>query len=354
MSVVIPPGARSLYHAAVHRITRFFHSIWAYLSSPAAYREIHTRPLSSLFGYLYALYVLIALTITVPGLIALWGLLPNLNTHINNFKQDAFNLYPPELVLTVEDGELTTNMEEPIVIEFPERWTADLSEKEKNDPDNPFKHFITIDTSLSAEDYTDTESVILITKRAIVGKDDNTTRAFLFADLEEDFTVNHVVYTNFLRQVEPYLGFIVPLLSVAFIVLFFLAPFSIALFSTVFAMVWLLVLTLILMIFNALMWKGYGYKQLYKLGMVGYTIPALLALFMNLFDMRVIFVPSLVFLGWMAYVLHKLPGVLPLAGASPVPPTPAPVPSAPPPPAPLIPAKPVTKKRPAARAKKVS
>lgn len=298
----------------MNAIKNYFRSVWSYVSKPEAYIAVPARPLRTCISYLYRLCLCTSAVIAIPIIITLAVLIPSAHEGISTFRDDALSMYPESLVLTVKDGELSSNVEEPYVIEFPSRWKSIFTNDDPEE-ENAYDHLATIATKMSVEDYHLTKSLILITKRSLVMADkDGGLRVMPLSQFGPDITITHQMYAGILRSISPFLKYIVPLLSASLVLWAFLLPIFMAGAAIMQALIYLLLLTLILWITSAVMKKGYSYVELYKMGIYGYTVLALSSLVLDMITLHIPYLPSILFLGWMIYVLRQLPRQnLPLA-----------------------------------------
>lgn len=102
--------------AKAHTTLGFFKTLGASLYSPKFYAEIHKHTFGRAFWYFARLALLtsagIMLMVGVPILAVLLGSSGNLDEKI-------LTAYPDELVITIDQGKVTTNVEEPYSIPIP-------------------------------------------------------------------------------------------------------------------------------------------------------------------------------------------------------------------------------------------
>src|SRR3989338_517303 len=133
----------------------FFASLTHSVYSPSFYAALPQKTFWSSVWYLTRVTLLIFL---IGALIALTLLIKNWDS-INQTVVDTLNVYPEDLVLTFQDGQMTSNQAEPYFIEtqevVPEKWRDDLLESGEFP-----KNIVVIDTvtPFSAEQFEDYDS----------------------------------------------------------------------------------------------------------------------------------------------------------------------------------------------------
>ena len=102
--------------AKPHAPLGFFKTLGASLYSPGFYAEIHKRTFGQAFWFFARLALLVSTGVTlmigVPILAILLGF-------SGNFDEKITEAYPNELVITIDQGKVTTNVEEPYSIPIP-------------------------------------------------------------------------------------------------------------------------------------------------------------------------------------------------------------------------------------------
>jgi hypothetical protein len=226
---------------------------------------------------------------------------PQITPQVNRMLGYAQDFYPEELELKVEKGQLSTNVKEPYIVELDKNLR--MGEK---------KHFLTIDTQGTIEDYPYYNTYILATRNAVVypSKSNNSevsqTSVFYFRDMKNGFTFDRSEYDFLIDNIRPYASRAVFFVDwfVSFGLLFFLVFGS--LFWTTAIMVGLLALTFVVWIVSLLLKKPYNYGDLYKMGMHAVTWPIIFGEAVRYFNLPVPNVYHLIFLVFMTVVLFKM------------------------------------------------
>lgn len=145
----------------------FFKSIPAAIFSPGFYASIKNRKFGEAFRYILLLTLIVGFAWT-----AILGVMAYKNREIMTNVIDAFlNIYPEELVLTVTDGEISSNVAEPYFITS-ETFYEDPTDWEEGDfPIN--LAVIDTGTAFSMSQFEEYETLAWLTKDALLIRSDN-------------------------------------------------------------------------------------------------------------------------------------------------------------------------------------
>lgn len=279
----------------------FFYSFKRSLFDLKYYRDVATAGFGFSLKYLWFL-VFIFFVIKTIGLAGAYiHNRPQITPGVNRLISYAQDFYPEELELKVENGQLSTNVEEPYYIEL-----------DRNLRGGDERHFLIIDTEGSIEDYPRYNTYVLATRNAMVypSKSNNSqvsqTSVFYFRDLKNGFTFDRNEYDFLIDNVRPYASRAVYFVDwfVSIGLLFFL--FFGSLFWTIAIMVGLLALTFVVWLVSLLLRKPYGYGDLYKMGMHAVTWPIVFGEAVKYLNLPIPNVYHLVFLVFMTIVLFKM------------------------------------------------
>jgi len=253
----------------INKLRRFFFIAWRSATDFSYYKDIYQAPFSFSLKYLFALLFFINL---VGGIIfaqAIVNYLPKIPSTIEKIKTAAKELYPNDLVVTINNGKLRTNVDEPFFIDFP----SSLKNTDKD-----FIHLITIDTKASVEDIKKYQTVILVTKNALVFPDRSSGYKVQFlTDIKGYYMIDKYAYNTIISKLLPYLNYL-PSLAYIFIVLAILVfPFFGAFFSLIGKVLYLLAMGFILWIIAKLMKVEINFSKVFQLSLHGLTIPIVLS-----------------------------------------------------------------------------
>jgi len=288
--------------------------IWTNIAHPFAYKTYLKTSFWSSFWYVYWLVVAMIFVSMAIVLVGFFFSLPSIRQGIAIVEQDLPALYPAELVVMLKDGEIRTNMPEPYSIDLPPRWQEFLRGQKgmeiEGQPAEEFPlHFITFDSKASVEDYSPTDSLILVTRTAVVMPDKQMSYRVISVDqAEQDFTMNVQMYDDFVDAVSPFIHAAPTFLVIFVIGGFFVLPFIGAAFLVLGYLLYLLVFVLLAWIIAAIMSRKAGYGDLYKLSLNALTAPLLITFAGEKVGLSYPYLFSLLTLGWMIAVLWWLPG----------------------------------------------
>jgi hypothetical protein len=112
----------------------FFRDIGKSIYAPGFHKEILSRGTASAVKYFISFIVVIALIKSVFVIVSVGPYLSK--AKLAELEQQALMLYPDELAITLDKGIVSSNVEEPYAIPFPETWRAGVTEKTNALPKN--------------------------------------------------------------------------------------------------------------------------------------------------------------------------------------------------------------------------
>lgn len=225
--------------------------------SPSYYKDILKVPFSFSFKFFIFYFFFYAVIGTVLFYVQSG---PFLNRTFENLPQKVLQLYPDDLVIKVQDGKVSTNVQEPYIItadQFENAFKEDvLGINEKDD----IKNVLVIDTKADADDIEKYKTAVLLTETSIVTVDNQSGyRIYPLADAE-NFTLNEKMVSTMLMAIKPYLKWIAPFIVIAvFLALFVFAP--------AFTMLYIFFLALVLFILSKVMNVQISYWKNYQIGL---------------------------------------------------------------------------------------
>lgn len=284
------------------------------------YNEPARKKWASANRHLYGVLWLTSLLTTLTVAAFFVAMLPTFRSWIQTAKTDLPALFPPELVVTIKDGEVGTNMEEPYVIEFPERWKSVMDDDgPESEAAKTFKYLVTIDTKAHVEDYESYESVMLVTKTAVVypskvgtsanldGETKTTIQtSFMMLNNAEDTVIDKEYYDGIVAKIIPFFTYFPAIIFSIITMAILVFPFVAAGFRLLGYFVYLLPAAGVLWLFAWLLGMKRGYQELYRLSLYGLTLPVFYGLLERLLSFHVPYVFTAIFLGWMVYCVNKM------------------------------------------------
>lgn len=267
------------------------------LTEPGYYRDVHKASFSFSLKYLLMLLFLI---LFVKGLVfsfSLVSFIPKIPGYVEKGKRMVREFYPPELTITVNNGTLRTNVDEPYAIPFP---------KELNVKD---MYFAVIDTKAPIDDAKKYKSVLFVNRNAVAYPDSENKgqyKVYFLTNQKGYFVANKTAYDRTVAR-------ILPLFDYAHYMIYFLMFASLLvlpLFGSVFylggVMIYLLVLAVLLYIVQRIMGKGLSYSDVYRLSMHGITFSLVFDMLKSIAGITIPFTYTVPFLIWMVLVFNSL------------------------------------------------
>lgn len=260
----------------------FFKSIPASIYSPSFYAGIAGRSFWKGFWFFVGFTFLAMLlgsfvAIGVPYM-----------THREQIQQtidDVVHFYPEELVVTIQDGKASTNVEEPYFIKFndiipTENWNDAFKEgfeqgMAADGPSIDLENFnaVVIDTKtpFSMEKFTEYSAIMWLTEDAVyVISENNKAEAIPLAE-SEDTVINKTVADEGMDVIWGGIKSFLPIV----LVMVFLFTF---LFVVIGRMIYLLLFSLIMLIVFSIMKLPYDYAAAYKIGFYAISLSLLVTI----------------------------------------------------------------------------
>jgi len=256
-----------------------FKTIAASVYNPEFYKEARGHSVGRVVGYWAKLSLLLGL---VAFLYALVVISPIVSKGVAEAKSRVYTVYPPELVVKITKGVVTTNAaSEPVTIPLP------ISAEERKDMEGESipTNLAVIDTqaegTLSFDAFKQMDTVFFIGKNYVINHDDKSAIQYHNLSESPDFTFDKALIDNVLYY-GSFASIVIP------IGLFF--GIFVSTFST---LVYLFLLALVLMLLARLMGRHFTYGESYKTAAYASTAPTILLLVILPFAPHVTFLFSL-------------------------------------------------------------
>lgn len=280
------------------KLSAFWYVFKRSLTDPDYYNQLLKTSFTFSLKYLFAL---LFFTLLIRGLVlslSMLSLLPQVPKYVGEAKSIVRNFYPSDLVITINNGTLRTNVDEPYTIPFPKQMNiSDMS-------------FAVIDTKGSVEDYKKYKTVLYVTKNAVAYPDSNSDsngyKVYPFSNIKKYLIINHEVYLRLADKVIPYFNYAPQALTVLALVILILLPSLGSVFYLLSMLFSLLLLTLLTYVMSRLVKKPLDYQTLYRMGMHGVTFSILFDLLKTFFGLSIPLTFIMPFLIWMLIVLNSL------------------------------------------------
>ena len=196
---------------------QLFRTIWKSTTSLRYYKEVYEKPLGSSFKYYFWFSVAfgILLTFLTSGL-----LIPPAKKFAQRFEKRASLLFPDSAIVEIKDGELTTNMNEPIRIPLPYELFFDVPPA-ITDQDQVY--LLTIHTKARPADFSKSQSLLVLTDTLLAIKDqDNKYQSMSLSEIG-NVKIDKAQADNYLdnlQQILRWLPMIIIVFGLAFFVVF--------------------------------------------------------------------------------------------------------------------------------------
>lgn len=260
------------------------------------YKEIVKKPLKFSFGYLFSLLFVLTLISGLKFAAGLGFIIPQAPQLVTSAKEGIKSLFPSELVITIRNGELSTNVKEPYYIELPGLW-GKLKET----------HFITINTKASVDDIQSLNTAILLTKKsAVIKEQNNGLRVYPFSDIKETIVLDKNSYNQLTSKVLPYLDYLPKILTILLILAIIIWPFIGAAFWLIGELIYLLMISLLLLLVVSIMKRKIQYVKIYQMSMHALTLPLLIDFILGFLGINLPFlVPTGILLVFMGFIISR-------------------------------------------------
>ncbi len=237
---------------------QLFQTIRSTLHDPAFYAQARTQ---ALFGPI-KLYGLVALV--YAAVIAVWMFVGIVAFVSSDVLTSIENSYPDELVLTIVDGNASINQPEPYYV--------------KNTFEDTPENIAVIDTqgALSGDDLETYSTYILVKKTYLISGESNQQRIASFATMKGTTTIDKSRVVGIVEKIRPYFR---TMGTIGAALLCFVAAFVIALFMTVFHLLYVLVPACAVFLYALLRRQTMPFKESYIVALYA-SIPVAIVSFL--------------------------------------------------------------------------
>ncbi len=244
------------------KVRTFFYVLRNSLINLDYYRELVGTKFSFSVKYFYGLLVLTALIGFLPLIVGIALVLPTLPKIIAQSKTSTETVYPQDLVLTIRNGSLSTNVPEPYYINVP----------------GLDKHLLAIDTTANTGDYAKYGSWILATKNSMVTPKSEVAgdvQVTPLIDIVDNATVTHDSFLAIVNRIYAYKNYVTPFLVVLGLFLLTIGPLVAGGLMLAWNLVYLALFTVIARLLAGMTKLNLTYGQTYRLAIHASTLPVL-------------------------------------------------------------------------------
>lgn len=241
----------------------FFKTIPDAIYSPAFYASAVKKPFSSALKYFLLLILLLSIIQAVGKGKFFFGSLPQT---IGNFVQSVQDVYPPDLVIEIKNGQASVNQPEPYFLPIPDSARKIFKQSGVN-------NIIVIDTvtPFSIAQFEEYKTVIWLMKDKIATIENEGKGEVKLSDLsqvQQDITLNRAMVDNLFSKLSPYIDTIIkiggPVLFVLFIGVLFIGQ--------AFNLLYLLLFAVVIYIIGKIVKSPLTYGEAYVAGMYAITL----------------------------------------------------------------------------------
>ncbi|MEX0910463.1 MAG: DUF1189 family protein [Candidatus Paceibacterota bacterium] len=236
-------------------------------------RDFYKSLLGKSFTYSFKYYFKLALIFSLLGAMV-FGLLmvPNILSFLWTADAELVKIYPPDLVVTITDGQVSVNQPEPYSILWPEGFKLE----DNLPPDwEVYENLVVIDTTRAVEATLNSTSTLVAVSGAVVGYKDLDGK--IYTDTIAPFTNTEISYEKtllVLEQIRPWYKFLIPFFVAGFFMVVFLMMvvlLGLLLIQALFS--WVL---LVLMKVSGSGTKKVSYIQAFQITLHATTLPVFL------------------------------------------------------------------------------
>lgn len=240
----------------------FFGKLKSSIYDPDFYQGVKKIGLGSSVGYFFLFILILTL---VNTLVLFYDLTVRVPKEIENAIIETIDSYPPELEVSVTQGKVSTNAQEPFFVPFP-NGESQINQESLN-------NILVIDTQTpySAAQFDQYKTMFWLTQDTLFYRDDNRFEQRSI-DLTEapNLTINKDFINGWVDKINPWFKFIGPtLLVISFIGMFIGFSFS---------LIYFLFLAVLIFFLSSIFKWGLNYSASYKTAVFSSTLSFILDL----------------------------------------------------------------------------
>ncbi len=248
--------------------------VYASVYSPAFYKALLLKPLSWSIKYFFSFTLVLAVISTA---VAGWQAVPAVNSFLNNLAPTILKYYPENLEIVIKDGEASSNVPEPYVIQLPPELISSWNKAANPNPVPENLLVINTETRLvDWKEFQNYKALALLSKDAIVFMDRNGGVRIQPLTAVPNTTINKKEIASMLDGVKPFAKFAAPIL----VLIIFIGVYSVLSFKLIYLFAAALLIWLIATKFKKL---DVGYKKAYQVGLHAMTAALLFEMFLRIF-----------------------------------------------------------------------
>lgn len=264
----------------------FLQSVGKSIYSPEFYKELFGRPFSFSLKYFYSLAAVLAIVLAA---IFSFKIIPIAQSFFQSIGPEVLNYYPAELVITIKNGQASTNVKEPYFLKMPQGFIPKEGKYKYNleeiEPRTDLENLLVIDTAtpFTLEGFHNYKTAVLLMRDNVAYYSDKGEIKIQSLKGVPDITINKSLVSGLVGKISSLLIFVGPLIAIG--------TFLIAMIVLSFELVYLLFGAFLIWGLMKIRKISGGYPKAYQIGIHAMTLPIFLNIIIFLFvpDFRVPF-----------------------------------------------------------------
>ncbi|MBI2414870.1 DUF1189 family protein [candidate division WWE3 bacterium] len=247
----------------VNKLKTFFHVFGKSSSSFDYYKDIERAPFRLSVKYLLALLFIATTVTTIKSAIPIFK---NTEPDVRNALENMEKLYPQDLILTIQDGKLTSNKTEAVIIKNPSYGGKSEIGKTEN--------LIVIDENGVIEDLKSKNTLMVLNSKNLLVQDPKQVIVYplsKFPDVQIDKTFVQKTAQDALPMIK--------ILPYIIVTLLFGITYA---FYVVSRFIYLLAVACVLWGFTLLLGETFSFGKLYQFGIHAMTLPLVLEVILDI------------------------------------------------------------------------
>lgn len=239
----------------------FFNSIRSSIYDPGFYAEIKNQSLGKSLKYFFGLISLLTL---INVLILSYELGIKVPREIKDFINQTVNSIPQDLEVTIDNGQVSTNKQEPLFIPF-SQFTSEIREDSLN-------NLLVIDTKtpFSATQFGQYKTLLWLTKDSLFYQNEELDQRSLNLSKFDNIAINRNLIEEWVSKINPWLKFAGPVLI--------LVVFAGLYIGFTFNLLYFLFLAVLIFFLSSIFKWGLNYSSSYKVAIYSSTLSFLIDL----------------------------------------------------------------------------
>ena len=182
----------------------FFHTLVRSLYSPEFYRGVPDGKTGDAVKYFFGFLLLIAILFSVMPMAAGLGFFLAGHNEADQAYEQARGVYPDDLVVKVDQGEVSINQSAPYLIPTPPGWIDGLSDGDASSGGFRIENLAVFNTEkpIASEDFRTYQTLVIVDKNEVGTYDPGKKKMEIYSlgSMHENITIDQATYTAFLDK----------------------------------------------------------------------------------------------------------------------------------------------------------